>query len=274
MKMRNKEMMITIAALAMLAGTPAIAMAEEEDHSFQTDNGVYELEYSVHNREAMIGNYYTAPADETLTIDRVEIALGFGQGGLPFELLIYDDPDNDGDPTNAVLVSTTTGSILPGDEDDRTLRIQELLIDPVDVEDGFFVAVRLADQPYDPHGNNLGVYSTAPSAYRLDYNAPTTNWRITGLPDNGPSGGITDIDTADLTNNFVSSVQLNFVIRAYGTTGGDNAVMVADMNGDGVHDMFDISMFLGLFMQGDADFNGDGATNFFDLGAFIDAWRN
>lgn len=271
--MTNAETLTKMGILALLAGATTATLAQEA-YDYRTDNGVYELEYTVLNREAMIGNYYSAPQGEPLTIDRVEVALGFGQGGLPFEVLIYDDPDNDGDPTNATLVSTTTGSILPGDNEDRSLRVQEVLIDPVDVEDGFFVAVRLADQPYDPHGNNLGVYSTAPSAYRADYNAPTTNWRITGLPDEGPYGGITDIDTTDLTNNFVSSVQLNFVIRAFGTTGADNTVMVADMNGDGVHDMFDISMFLNLFMQNDADFNGDGSTDYFDVTAFLAAWNN
>ncbi len=272
--MNNKAMKTgLIATIMLLAGAPATAMAEQDDHNFQTDNGVFELEYTVLNREAMIGNYYTAPAGETLTIDRVEVALGFGQGGLPFEVLVYDDADNDGNPTNATLVSTTVGSILPGVENDRSLRVQEVLIDPVDVEDGFFVAVRLADQPYNPHENNLGVFSTAPSAYRADYNAPTNNWRITGVPDNGPTGGITDIDTADLTNNFVSSVQLNFVIRAFGTTGTDAAAMVADMNGDGVHDMFDVSMFIAMFAQGDADFNADGSTDYFDVVAFIDAWQ-
>ncbi|MBL4882958.1 MAG: hypothetical protein JKY95_00295 [Planctomycetaceae bacterium] len=46
---------------------------------------------------------------------------------------------------------------------------------------------------------------------------------------------------------------------------------VADMNGDGVLNFFDISAFLGFFSAGDltADINGDGVLNFFDISAFL-----
>jgi len=45
----------------------------------------------------------------------------------------------------------------------------------------------------------------------------------------------------------------------------------ADINGDGVHDFFDVSAFLSLFGDGDlaADLNGDGALDFFDVSTFL-----
>jgi hypothetical protein len=49
---------------------------------------------------------------------------------------------------------------------------------------------------------------------------------------------------------------------------------VADMNGDGVLNFFDISAFLTAMAVQDpaADFNNDGAVNFFDISAFLSAF--
>ena len=49
---------------------------------------------------------------------------------------------------------------------------------------------------------------------------------------------------------------------------------VADLNGDGFLNFFDISAFLQAFGANDsvADFNGDGFFNFFDISAFLQAF--
>ncbi len=49
---------------------------------------------------------------------------------------------------------------------------------------------------------------------------------------------------------------------------------IADLNGDGALDFFDISAFLTAFSDGDlvADFTGDGLLNFFDISAFLIAF--
>lgn len=49
---------------------------------------------------------------------------------------------------------------------------------------------------------------------------------------------------------------------------------LADLNGDGELDFFDVSAFLSLFGDGDlaADFNGDGELDFFDVSAFLAAF--
>ena len=263
---------VRMLSVALAAGLAATASADGDHHTLQSDNGVRELGYTVANNEAMIGNYYFAPDGEELTITSVEVALGQGQEGRPFELLIYNDPDNDGDPTNAVLLSVTPGTIIADAPSPNLLKLQTVEVDPVTVDGGFFAAVRLADQPWTPPYYN-GDWETAPSAYRADYHVPTNNWRITGLPDNGPMGGITAIDTADLTNNFVTAVQLNWVIRVSGTTPAAPTVLQADMNNDGVHDWWDVYLFMNVFMDGNADFNGDGVTNYFDIIDFLDAWH-
>jgi hypothetical protein len=263
--------MIGLAGVSMACAAGA-AWADGAEHTLRSDNGVYELSYTVVNNEAMIGNYYFVPGDEPLSVGSVEVALGFGQGGLPFELYIYNDPDNDGNPSNAVLLSTTQGTVAPDGTDPRVLRLQTVEVDPVDVTGGFFVAVRLTEQPYTPPYYN-GDWETAPSAYRLNYAGPTNNWRIVGLPSDGPMGGINPIDVEDLSTNFVTNVQLNWVIRVTGTVAEPPLVLQGDMNGDGRHDLFDIAMFLDMFQTDNADFNGDGVTDFFDLAAFMAAWQ-
>jgi len=51
-------------------------------------------------------------------------------------------------------------------------------------------------------------------------------------------------------------------------------ICVADLNGDGVLNFFDVSMFLTAFLAMDpiADLNGDSAFNFFDVSAFLTAF--
>lgn len=259
-------------SVAAVVGATGSAWADGDSHTLRSDNGVYEISYTVLNNEAMIGNYYYVPDTAPLTVERVEVALGFGQGGRPFELYIYEDADDDGDPSDAQLLSTTAGVVSPDGTDPRVLRLQTVEIDPVSVEGGFFAAVRLADQPYTPP-NYDGSWETAPTAYRLSSMGPTNNWRITGLPSNGPYGGITPIDVDDLSRNFVTPVELNWVIRVTGTVGGASPAIVVDMDGDGLHSIFDILMYLDLFETGSADFNGDGRTDFFDLADFVGAWR-
>ncbi|MCL4219992.1 MAG: hypothetical protein KJZ65_01345 [Phycisphaerales bacterium] len=55
------------------------------------------------------------------------------------------------------------------------------------------------------------------------------------------------------------------------TAAADQA-MVADWNGDGDFDFFDVQAFLGSFSGGGADLNSDGVSNFFDVQVFLQAF--
>ena len=52
----------------------------------------------------------------------------------------------------------------------------------------------------------------------------------------------------------------------------DSNAQAADINDDGNHDFFDVSLFLSSFLAGDpiGDFNSDSTLDFFDISAFID----
>lgn len=86
------------------------------------------------------GNYFHAePGFETITALRFSFGTDFADAGRSLELLVYEDPDDDGDPTNAVLVSQTNSAavLTPNDE------VIEYAIDPVSISGGFFVAVNM-----------------------------------------------------------------------------------------------------------------------------------
>jgi len=62
----------------------------------------------------------------------------------------------------------------------------------------------------------------------------------------------------------------SFEVQFFGPSNPINNCL-ADLNGDGTLDFFDISAFLGAFGAGDlaVDFNGDGMLDFFDVSAFL-----
>lgn len=56
-------------------------------------------------------------------------------------------------------------------------------------------------------------------------------------------------------------------------TGAADEAMVADWNGDGTFDFFDVQAFLASFSSGGADLNEDGVSNFFDVQMFLQAFN-
>jgi hypothetical protein len=158
-----------------------------DQHAFRTDSGVYELGYTVLAPEAFIGNYYQTPGSDEFLLDTVDVALGFGLEGLPFEVIIYEDADDDGDPSNASIVSRTPAAVAPNAPLFNVLNVQSVAIEPTLVTGGFFVGVWIKEQPFEGLvGVNLSDYQTAPSAFRTGHWAAGTNWVLRpGLPRDG-----------------------------------------------------------------------------------------
>lgn len=104
------------------------------------DGGTSDSSLSQFDANATWGNYFTVePGFGTIAAIEVGLALGFMDAGRAVELLVYDDPDDDGDPTNATLVSrTSAGAILTPDNEPASYAI-----DPVEVSGGFFVAINM-----------------------------------------------------------------------------------------------------------------------------------
>lgn len=263
---------VTGLAFCVTAASTAAALSDTgEDHTFRTDSGMYELGYTVLAPEAFIGNYYTVPEGADIEINSVEVALGFGLEGLGYEVIIYNDPDNDGNPINADPLSRTSATVGPDAPWFNILNFQTVDTEPTRVSGGFFVGIWIFEQPFQGLNGDNSDWQTAPSAYRASEGSGS-NWVVRpALPEMG--GGNEPLDVEDLSQNLqVIQTQLNWVVRASGISVA--SAMSPDMNGDGVYDMFDVLGFLALYQSGDADFNQDGTTDIFDVLAFITEWRN
>ena len=147
-----------VAASALLAlaaaATPAVASFE---YAYDDGSGSTTIS-AAFDATHHWGNYYFAqPGADTI----VSLEISFSSNlpvGLDLTLLVYDDPDNDGDPRNAVLIYQSQS------ETRRTLpqEFASYEIDPTGVSGGFFVAAAVTV----PRGQAVG---------RADIDNPGTN---------------------------------------------------------------------------------------------------
>jgi hypothetical protein len=274
---------LLLSAAGVMA-TAGVAVGSDEEHTFRLDNGMIEIEYTRASRVAAFGNYFYTPEDATVEIHTVTATVGYGQDGREFEVLVYNDPDNDGNPSNAVLVARQTSVIQAGRTSEawRTAFLQTVTIPNAEVSGGFFVVVHLFDQPFNG-GSINGSWSTAPSAYLL-HGVPTgRSWAISGFP--GQMTPLTPIDFDNLGNNFLTrsggpGFVGNWIIRAEGTAGtgiidpDGPRECLSDYNGDGGIDGADFEAFLIDWEAGEsaADINQDGGVDGADVEIFFLAW--
>ena len=82
---------------------------------------------------------------------------------------------------------------------------------------------------------------------------------------------VVKFDNVASAGDMRAAVVDNIVVQLTSTVGEE---CVADLNGDGALNFFDVSAFLTAFGNMDpvADFNGDGSFNFFDVSAFLTAF--
>jgi hypothetical protein len=158
--------------------------------------------------EMLWGNYFAAePGFGTITA--VSIAFGSIEAGRPIDLLVFDDPDDDGDPGNAVLVAQHAAVTMPGGLNEFI----DYAIDPVNVTGGFFIAAKMqvtnADRParLDPQtisgqswlyfddpitGIDLDDLGGSPFVLNMDDAPFPGTWmvRATAVPGPGAGAGI------------------------------------------------------------------------------------
>lgn len=262
----------------------SVAIATDEEHAFRLDNGMIEIEYTRASRAAAFGNYFFTPEGATVRLHTVTATVGYGQDGRAFEVLVYNDPDDDGNPANAQLVGRQASVIQPGrtSEGWRTPVLQTVSLPEFEVSGGFFVVVHLFDQPFNGTSTN-GTWSTAPSAYLLHGTPIGRSWAIGALP--GDMTGLAPLDLNNLGNNFLTrsggpSFVGNWIIRAEGTSGtgiidpDGPRECLADYNNDGGIDGADFEAFFLDWELGEAaaDLNQDGGVDGADVEVFFLAW--
>lgn len=196
----------------------------------------------------------TVPGGEWITSIRVSYG-GIDDndgntGSDQVTLAILDDPNNDGNPGDARLLRTATGTWA----ETGFGEFVSYSIDPTRVDGVFFVAVvmdvigRASPASGDPNPPDAGTRSW------LFFN-PKNN-----LQDLGSSPFI--LRMAD--GPFVST----WLVRAHGQNAPACRI---DFNGDAKLDFFDVSLFLSLYNSSDprADLSGDGTLDFFDISSFL-----
>ncbi len=233
----------------------ATSHAQQVDYILDTGVGSFNIGPSQFDANmTWLNSFDTIPGGEYIT----NISVSFGDiedndgnpGSDLVTLAILNDPNNDHDPSDAVLLSTTQVQWV----DTGFGEFVDYPIDPTHIEGVFFVAVvmdvlqRANPASMDPNSPTAGAQSW------MFYN-PKLN-----LEDLGSSPYILHMGT--------SPFQGAWMIRA---TGEPQPSCSIDYNNDGELNFFDVSLFLSFFAANDpaADLVDDGALNFFDVSAFL-----
>lgn len=240
-----------IAAPAAAAGAGTVL--------YQLDDGSGNVNVgppSSFSADMLWGNYFTTePGGEQILELRVGLGTSYPRDDfnqpLPLTLYLFNDPDNDGDPTNAVPVATTT--IIP------TVFTQtgfnSAPITPTIVDGGFFVAANVFAEAGVDRPARLDPQQTGGENAWLFYSDEID-------PDDlGSSPFFTSMDDPAFVPIFGV-----WMVRAV----GEPKPPCADLDGSGTVDLTDLNIVLANFGDGDGgDVNDDGETNLTDLNAVL-----
>jgi hypothetical protein len=233
-------------AASVLAGVCAGAGGVCADE-YVLDDGSGGFTIGPSDFDAMViwGNYFDAmPQCEWITTIRVSFPSGL-PAGTPVTLIVFDDRDDDLDPTNAVpraLASGVTVETGPQEFADFPVR-------PARVEGGFFVAAAV-------HARQRQAVA------RMDQD--TLGVRSWLFFDDGLQLKLGEAPF--ILRMDESPFRGTWLVRAIGDADG----CAADLDGDGAATFFDFLVFQNAFAAGDllADFDVNGALTFFDFLAF------
>jgi hypothetical protein len=220
--------MIRTLALSAAISSPAFAQP-----IYRTDDGQPDGLVLTSFSDLLLLNYYfVEPPHDPIT--RIVVA-NPGAEVSSGTALVWDDPDDDGDPTNATLISSTPFVAEAG-----AFELVGVDIPPAQVAGGFAVGVLLRA-------------AEGPRTW-MDRTEPTgAAWILTG----------DGLDPADLAGIHAPGVAANWFIRAV----AGEAPCYADCDESGGLDFFDFLCFQEVFAAGEAraDCDGSGGLDFFDF---------
>jgi len=132
--MRSLSLLTTM--LAMFAAAPS---AHAGLFEYAADDGSGNINIGpAFSAEMLWGNYFTAESGFN-TITTIRVSFGSIAPDRPLDLLLFDDPDDDGDPGNAVLVAQSAALTVAAGPN----VFIDYAIDPTSVSSGFFVAAKM-----------------------------------------------------------------------------------------------------------------------------------
>lgn len=207
--------------------------------------------------DVLWGNYY-----ETAAPREVVRTVSFGLGSLSADptvtVWVFDDPDDDGDPTNAIPLRSVS---VIGEELGFDFNVVD--IPPTAVEGGFFIAIgHLAELTYPSPG-----FPDYPSPVRFDPDGPADrSWFFYD----------DDIPEEDLASSgFVSRMDGPFVPIQGAHAVRATTSLPADVDGDGSTGFSDLLLVLGDWgacPDCPSDVDGSGAVDFEDLLEVLTSW--
>ena len=231
------------AAAALLSASTALAQC---DYRLDDGSGGFTIGPSEFDAVVTWGNAFdTKPGCGWLT----EVGVSFPGNlpvGTPITVLVYADPDGDGDPTNATLLSAASHtSVATSTTTFATYPIRPTAVDLA----GFFVAIAafvpqrqaVARMDQDTLGTQSWLFYDGDLL--VDLGAAPFILRMADSPFNG-----------------------TWMVRAVAEPAG----CTADLDGDGSATVFDFLAFQNAFSAGDllADFDADLTLTVFDFLAF------
>ncbi|MCB9852894.1 MAG: hypothetical protein H6819_07345 [Phycisphaerales bacterium] len=167
-------------------------------NNYLLDDGVQAGSAGAASDSILWMNQFTSFAGETV-IEKVSIAFGTGADGRIFSIGVYSDPNGDGDPSDAVLLSRTQRDVIASNED--TGIFNEFVIDPADVGppgSSFFVGVLMKEAS----GASPAAFDSSPALGR--------SW----IAEGSDCGLSLDLDIAPSEGLFPAGV--NWMVRANG----------------------------------------------------------
>lgn len=126
-----------------LKGSNPIELAGAEDAIYKVDDGTSENNIGLNavNELMWLNAFQTVAGAEVIT--SISSAVASGAAETPARFILYNDPDNDGDPSNAEYLTETSGILTNPGEDVFTT----VTIDPTTVNGVFFIAVLIEEDP-------------------------------------------------------------------------------------------------------------------------------
>ncbi|MCA9275186.1 MAG: hypothetical protein KDA29_04095 [Phycisphaerales bacterium] len=262
---------------ALLLGAAVLPAHAQAMYDYRIDDGVKEQGIGIQstglNAIAWLNRFVVEPTGAPLT----DIGLAFGGGltssnnipnGTLVSVYIWADPNQDGQPDDAVVLGTGSGLI---DHSGLNQFNNYTLNSPVALLPGdIFFAGAIVEY----NGQQLVASIDTDGTDDIPNYLPMNHSWIAGSA-NGTGVDPNFLNLAQLPVASVSSAIFGgngdgtWMIRVNLT---NNTPCHPDFNGDGRLDFFDVSIFLSAFTNMDftiADYNMDGAIDFFDVSAFL-----
>jgi hypothetical protein len=208
------------------------------------------------NGQMLWGNVFTAQAGGE-RITAISVAFGTAVVGTPVTAVLLEDPNDDGNPADGVLLSSGHGQVASP----RTNVFTRIEIPPAVVSGRFFVGIVMD-------------YTQADRPARQSTGVANANWSWLFV---APQINFSDLAGSPIIRSQ-GAIPGTWMIRAVGEAPVPAGCSLADVNADGSLDGTDFILFINSFAIGDAgidpvaDVDQDGTIDGNDFVSFINAF--